>query len=70
MFFSRTEGKGEKEGGRETEERGRVESVYLPISRLLFEPEGKKTSENEMQLPGVRTVLKCTIPTCLPSNLI
>lgn len=28
------------EGGRETESEGGVESVYLPISRLLFEPEG------------------------------
>lgn len=33
MVFGGAERRGEPEGGRE------VESVYLPISRLLFEPE-------------------------------
>lgn len=39
-FFSRTEREEEMEGGKETEKWAGIESVYQPISRLLFEPEG------------------------------
>lgn len=74
-FFSRTERKKRwREAKKQRSERG-LKAFISPLAGCYLNLKGcgmcrREERENLMELPGMKTVLKCTVNICLLSNVI